>query len=190
MFFSLIRSGSGCVSTFLAQLLGPWQCRKSIYTPLNINSLYYVLVYLCTDINIEACQASQLTSIRNQISLEILQTDLFDSLLPRLYQKIDILLFNPPYVVTPDEELNSTSLPASWAGGLHGRCVMDRLFPFIHSLLSPTGVFYLVTIQENKPNDIIEILEKQGLKGEVVLSRKAGSEGLRILRFQRVKTMT
>lgn len=95
----------------------------------------------------------------------------------RLENKIDILLFNPPYVVTPSEEIYSVNtvdvLPkinATWAGGIDGREVIDRLLPMISKLLSPKGAFYLVTIQENKPKDIIEIMKQYNLDGKVILN--------------------
>lgn len=52
------------------------------------------------------------------------------------------------------------------------------------TLLSPTGVFYLVAVAENKPLDIISRMRTEyGLAGEVVLKRRAGGELLYILRF-------
>ena len=51
-------------------------------------------------------------------------------------QKIDILLFNPPYVVTPTQDVDENGLSSSWAGGVDGREVMDRVFPVVPLLLS------------------------------------------------------
>ena len=104
--------------------------------------------------------------------------------LRRLRSKIDVLLFNPPYVVTPAEEVADGGLTASWAGGDRGRQVTDRLLPVVSDFLSrPGGLFYLVTIPENDPEEICDILRLRGLVGDVVLRRRAGPENLAIYRF-------
>uniref|UniRef100_A0A8D2PQ94 Methyltransferase HEMK2 n=1 Tax=Zosterops lateralis melanops TaxID=1220523 RepID=A0A8D2PQ94_ZOSLA len=161
-----IGSGSGVVSTFLASsILGP------------------SALYICTDINPMAAYCTQETALLNNVHLEPVITDLVKGLSPRLNGKVDLLLFNPPYVVTPSEEVKSHGIEASWAGGKQGREVMDRVFPLVPDLLSPGGLFYLVTIKENNPDEILETMKKSGLKGTQVLSRQAGQEMLTILRF-------
>ncbi|XP_012670898.1 methyltransferase N6AMT1 [Clupea harengus] len=159
--------GSGVVSAFLATVTGP------------------SVLYLCTDVNPAAAQCAVETSVCNGVSLQPVITDLVESFLPRLSGEVDILLFNPPYVVTPSEEVGGCGIEAAWAGGEHGREVMDRFFPMVTQLLSNQGLFYLVTVAENNPEEIMRVLAGFGLQGEVCLARRAGSEQLSVLRFSR-----
>ena len=101
----------------------------------------------------------------------------------RLEKSIDVLLFNPPYVVTESNELGFGDLRAAWAGGKKGREVMDRLFPLIDFILSPTGVFYLVCIKPNQIDEIEKLLT--GFKMTILMNRKAGIENLFVLKFTR-----
>uniref|UniRef100_A0A8D2QTK4 Methyltransferase HEMK2 n=1 Tax=Zosterops lateralis melanops TaxID=1220523 RepID=A0A8D2QTK4_ZOSLA len=112
-------------------------------------------LYICTDINPMAAYCTQETALLNNVHLEPVITDL----------------------------VKSHGIEASWAGGKQGREVMDRVFPLVPDLLSPGGLFYLVTIKENNPDEILETMKKSGLKGTQVLSRQAGQEMLTILRF-------
>ena len=104
-----VGSGSGCVITFLGSLLGA------------SNALY-----LSTDVNEKAAIASKSTGTQNHIPIDTIRTDLVSSLLPCLSRKVDVLIFNPPYVVTPSEEVGSLGIEAAWAGGVDGREVVDR----------------------------------------------------------------
>ncbi|XP_050570478.1 methyltransferase N6AMT1 isoform X1 [Cygnus atratus] len=162
-----IGSGSGVVSTFLASIIGS------------------SALYICTDINPMAAYCTLETALLNNVHLQPVITDLVNGLSPRLNGKVDLLLFNPPYVVTPSEEVKSHGIEASWAGGKRGREVMDRVFPLVADLLSPRGLFYLVTIKENNPDEILETMKKHGLEGTRALSRQAGQEMLTILKFRK-----
>lgn len=162
-----VGSGSGVVSAFLASVVGP------------------SALYICTDVNPAAAQCTAETASCNRVSLQPLITDLADSLLPQLCGKVDILLFNPPYVVTPSEEVGSIGIEAAWAGGERGREVTDRFLPAVVQLLSDKGLFYLITIAENDPEEIIRLLGQSGLKGESCLSTRARNERLSVLRFHR-----
>ncbi|XP_074758539.1 methyltransferase HEMK2 isoform X1 [Athene noctua] len=163
-----IGSGSGVVSAFLASSI------------IGSNALY-----ICTDINPLAAYCTLETALLNNVHLQPVITDLVKGLSPRLNGKVDLLLFNPPYVVTPSEEVQSHGIEASWAGGKKGREVMDRVFPLVPDLLSPGGLFYLVTIKENNPDEILEMMKKCGLEGTRALSRQAGQEMLTVLKFRK-----
>eukprot|EP00079_Xenopus_tropicalis_P013219 XP_002941300.1 PREDICTED: hemK methyltransferase family member 2 [Xenopus tropicalis] len=160
--------GSGVVSAFIASLIGQKAC------------------YLCTDINPVAAYCTLETARANQLHIEPIITDLVTGLLPRLQGHIDLLVFNPPYVVTPPEEVGSHGIEAAWAGGKNGREVMDRFFPFVPKLLSPTGIFYLIVLKENNPDEILENMRMYGLIGSKVLCRQAGRENLCVLKFCRL----
>ncbi|XP_051912951.1 methyltransferase N6AMT1 isoform X2 [Hippocampus zosterae] len=160
-----VGSGSGVVSAFLASLLGP------------------SAIYFCTDVNRAAALCTARTASRNTVSLEPIITDLVESLLLRLSGQVDVLLFNPPYVVTPSSEVGSKGIEAAWAGGSRGREVTDRFLPIVSQLLSSRGLFYLVTIAENDPEEIIQTLSGYGLQGKPHLSTRAGNERLTVLCF-------
>ncbi|RVE75398.1 hypothetical protein OJAV_G00016420 [Oryzias javanicus] len=162
-----VGSGSGVVSAFLASVIGP------------------SALFICTDVNPAAAECTAKTASCNGVSLQPVVTDLVESLLPQLSGKVDVLLFNPPYVVTPSEEVGSRGIEAAWAGGERGREVTDRFLPLVGELLSLKGVFYLITIAENDPEEIIRVLGESGLQGESCLSTRAANERLAVLRFRR-----
>ncbi|XP_065718710.1 methyltransferase N6AMT1 isoform X2 [Patagioenas fasciata] len=114
-------------------------------------------LYICTDINPMAAYCTLETALLNNVHLQPVITDLVES----------------------------HGIEASWAGGKKGREVMDRVFPLVPDLLSAGGLFYLVTIKENNPDEILDTMKKCGLEGTRVLSRQAGQEILTILKFKK-----
>nr|XP_021525121.1 hemK methyltransferase family member 2 [Aotus nancymaae] len=86
-----VGAGSGVVSAFLASVIGPQA------------------LYMCTDINPEAAACTLETARCNGVHIQPVITDLVKGLLPRLKEKVDLLVFNPPYVVTPPEEVKRTT---------------------------------------------------------------------------------
>ncbi|CAO3627145.1 unnamed protein product [Mucor fragilis] len=156
-----IGSGSGCVTTLLAKIVG------------NKNAVFFT-----TDINGFACETTRQTGLHNGITqIEPMRTSLVDGILPRLKNRIDILCFNPPYVVTTHEEVGSMGIEASWAGGIDGREVIDQLLPLVKDILSPNGIFYLLLINENKPDQVVQLMKASyGMNAEIIMERRAGRE--------------
>ncbi|KAL3136611.1 hypothetical protein ABBQ38_005854 [Trebouxia sp. C0009 RCD-2024] len=146
-----IGSGSGYVSCSLALLLR--HCNVSASC-------------IATDISVHAVTATKATVAAHQVTeVDVIQADLVSPLSARLQQAVDILVFNPPYVPTPDEEVAKGGIAAAWAGGNCGRVVIDRVLPLVDKLLSRGGHFFMVTVPENKPEEILALLSKNGLQG-------------------------
>ena len=141
--------GTGSVSVVLSQALK----KARIPDPM----------FFLTDINPEAAAVARSTCVHNNVAyFDVVRTDLLASLSSRLENSIDVLIFNPPYVPTPPEEVGSTGISAAWAGGIHGREVIDKLLPQLGRVLSPRGVFYMLVVIENLPEDIEEVLKGFG----------------------------
>ena len=187
-----VGSGTGTVITFIALL------HKALQIPLGL--------YFATDINPHACLAIQKTSCRNGVSVSVCRGNLASPLLLRLQRKVDLLVFNPPYVPTTsaevvmaqkqqrgrksqesegeEEEEEAAGVDASWAGGKDGREVLDRFLPQIPQLLSKEGRCYLVVLEENLPKEIEARMALHGLVMREVARRFAISERLLILCFE------
>lgn len=102
--------------------------------------------------------------------------------------QFEIIVFNPPYVPTDDNELQraleSRDISASWAGGREGRQVIDIFLDEFIRFLAKDGVMYLVLLEANKPIEVIEKANRAGFLVRTVMKRKAGIEQLYVLRFQ------
>jgi len=164
-----IGSGTGTLIVALAQLLGG-------------------KTFFATDLNPFAAKATALTALANKADINVINTDLLSGL-ERLAGKIDVLLFNPPYVATSEEELEESlerkDIYTSWAGGIDGVHTLNRLLPTLNKFLSPSGCFYVVVEQENNPKEIAERMTSMGFSLKVIMKRRASNELLYILRFQK-----
>ncbi|TNV75739.1 hypothetical protein FGO68_gene10892 [Halteria grandinella] len=160
--------GSGVVITSLAMLLK----RDDV-------------VYVATDINPKAIEAAERTAEANQIKLKTQETTFCDGM--GLEGKVDILIFNPPYVVTPKEELEMAQekkdIEASWAGGENGIEVLMAFLEQAEALLSEKGAFYLLLIEENF--GIVKILREHFPKIAYLVKRECPGERQIILRLQK-----
>ncbi|KAG6810534.1 hypothetical protein H0H93_014915, partial [Arthromyces matolae] len=168
-----IGSGSGCVSSFIAGILGP-SVRALHASQRSGSSLISTLA----------------TGLQNKVVLDPINTSFALPLATRLRHSVDVILFNPPYVPTITEEASDAQdtrgISGSWAGGIDGMNVTDVFLERVEELLSQRGRFYLVAVAENNVPAIRERMSRlYGLQSDIVLSRRAGREHLSVLRFIR-----
>lgn len=149
-----IGSGSGIASTFIATMFPPGE-----------------VCVLSTDINKHATDATRRTGEANKVALNPILANLVDPLQQRISGKIDLLVFNPPYVETENDEMTATQagrdIGGAWAGGSFGMQVTNLVLERIPTLLAPGGRFYLVAIHQNKPDEIIARMRGMGLECKV-----------------------
>ncbi|KAL0118410.1 hypothetical protein PUN28_009221 [Cardiocondyla obscurior] len=164
-----IGSGSGIVITALAMALKKHNSH-----------------FIAIDINPDACKITKRTSLDNSVDVDVLQMNLLDCI--QIKCTFDVILFNPPYVVTEyDEVLDDRLVFKTWAGGKNGREIMEQVFNIIPEILSESGLFYLVVIKENDPKYILSTFQKLNMSGKIVYERKIRGEHLYILRFRKIK---
>ncbi|CAM9518702.1 unnamed protein product [Ectocarpus sp. 13 AM-2016] len=142
-------------------------------------------LFMAAEINPRAAAACVLTAKANNVEpFEVVCCDLDICMRDRLKGQVDVLLFNPPYVPTPQEEVGSKDIAAAWAGGERGREVIDRFLPAVKELLSPGGFFYMVAVEDNNPTEIVSVMRGYGVHAEVVLRRRAKNEALCVIKMR------
>ncbi|CAM9560353.1 unnamed protein product [Ectocarpus sp. 12 AP-2014] len=142
-------------------------------------------LFMAAEINPRAAAACVLTAKANNVEpFEVVCCDLDICMRDRLRGQVDVLLFNPPYVPTPQEEVGSKDIAAAWAGGERGREVIDRFLPAVKELLSPGGFFYMVAVEDNNPTEIVSVMRGYGVHAEVVLRRRAKNEALSVIKMR------
>lgn len=143
---------------------------------------------LATDIHDSACQATTET-LRNHgvdTTVDVVRCDLVGPLVARMENVVEVVAFNPPYVVTPDSEIEAGGISAAWAGGLRGRRVIDRVLPLLERIIAVGGIVYMIAIHDNDPEEIIQVMRGYSFVGEILAKQSADEELLYVLKF--VKT--
>ena len=88
-------------------------------------------MYLATDINPRACKCTFSTGRQNGVDIHCVNGSFATPFGYRLAHKIDVLLFNPPYVPTSEEEAygaqDSRGIGGAWAGGSDGMQITNVL---------------------------------------------------------------
>jgi release factor glutamine methyltransferase len=142
--------------------------------------------FVMIDVNPVAVETARSTCELNGVTnYRVLHGDLVSPI--EKNNKVDVLLFNPPYVPTPSEEVGGDSISAAWAGGNKGREVLDRLLPDLNSLLSNRGVFYLIAVDENDVPELKERLAKDEFSCDILMQKREKNENLMVLKIMRIK---
>ncbi|KAK2635071.1 hypothetical protein Ddye_029863 [Dipteronia dyeriana] len=141
--------------------------------------------YIATDTNRCAVEVTHETLQAHGVHAELINTDIASGLEKRLAGLIDVMVVNPPYVPTPEDEVGREGIASAWAGGENGRRVIDKILPIADKLLSDRGWLYMVTLTTNNPSQICLQMREKGYASRIIVQRSTEEESLHIIKFWR-----
>ncbi len=129
---------------------------------------------LATDINPSAARSLQRTGI------DAIRADLFCGIRSRF----DLVVFNPPYLPTAEDEVLEGWLNFAFDGGITGRDTINRFLEALEDHLDPErGRALLLVSSLCGLSEVAEKAEREGLKVEAVAREKHFFEELFVLRL-------
>lgn len=171
-----IGCGSGLVSC----------CYLSKLKELNIS----ILNHYCVDINKDAINLTQ-NLIKNynlDDNVNFIEGDLLNK-----FDKnkiFDIIIFNPPYVTTSNEEyeraLKEKDIYAAWAGGKKGSETINRFVDEIKGHIIEDSIIFLLLSKENDYLTIIDNMKNlYDMKCEILMRKQFKNERLAVMKFSK-----
>ncbi len=91
-----------------------------------------------TDVNPHALELARRNAARNNVRVNIIHSDLFDT----VTGEFDVIAFNPPYL--PSDSTSTSWIERSWSGGEKGSEVSIRFLEDAWRHLAPGGRIYMV----------------------------------------------
>lgn len=133
--------------------------------------------FLGLDINPRATHLSSSTlQLNNCKNCDLVTIDVFSHM--KLKKVVDVIVCNPPYVITSAEEYvecqKRKDISSSFAGGEDGREFIDKLLKFAQEALSDDGVLYMLYEEHNGRFEGVKISEE-----------RRGCEGLAVIRMNK-----
>lgn len=131
---------------------------------------------IATDINPYAAAAAR------ALGLDVVRADLCSG----LRGEFDLVIFNPPYLPTQDEERIDDWLERALDGGESGRDVIERFAASVGGVLADGGRVLMVISSLTGPVEVARIFLRVGFSTRVVRKRAVeGGEELMVLRCVR-----
>jgi release factor glutamine methyltransferase len=121
------------------------------------------------DVSRRAVLNARLNARLNGVRVRSLRGDLFT---PVGGHRYDLILANPPYLPSPDDELPIRGAARAWDGGVDGRLLLDRLCEQATDHLTAGGSVLIVHSSLAGEQATVRKLRDSGLEVEVVARRR------------------
>ena len=127
------------------------------------------------DIDEKAAGASRKNAENNGVSLDCTVSDLFEN----VTGKFDLIVFNPPYLPTDDDESDNT-----YSGGLSGRETIERFMKDVKRHLNPGGYVLLLISSLTGEKEVMNLMKSKGMTAEIIAREKVPLEELVVIEAQ------
>lgn len=132
---------------------------------------------LATEINPYAARCAR------ENGVEVIRTDLFRGIKSKKPETLfDLILFNPPYLPTSEEEKVPGWLNYAFDGGISGRETLDRFLDEVGNYLKPNGKILVLISSITGLEAIMDKMRRLGFTAEVVERKKISFEELIVVR--------
>ena len=128
---------------------------------------------VATDVNPHAC------IMAHEMGVEVVRTDLYAG----LKGPFDLILFNPPYLPTAENERINDWLEYALDGGTDGREVIRRFASGLHRILHPYGRVLLLVSSLTGIPETRELFAEQGFISFIVSEETTEGERLVVFRI-------
>lgn len=130
-----------------------------------------------TEINPHAAQCAKANGI------EVIRSDLFRGLKPGSRGAFfDLILFNPPYLPTSEEEKVPGWLNYAFDGGISGRETLDRFLDEVRDYLKPGGKILVLISSITGLEAVKGKMMKLGFEVGIAIRKKVSFEELMVVR--------
>ena len=148
------------------------------------------LEHYCIDINKEAVNLTNnlLKNYKLDNNVNVMEGDLFNNFDNN--KKFDIIIFNPPYVTTDDEEykraLKEKDIYAAWAGGKKGSETINKFILELKEHINERTILYLLLSKENDYEAILNnIRNLYDMNHEILMRKQFKNERLSVFKFSK-----
>ena len=173
----------GCGSGFVSAVLSA-EVRAFSEDPAHPERRRKKMILTACDISPAALEQTEKcvsgdTGIRPD-HFRLIRSDLFSAFSPD--DRFDLIIFNPPYLPTSEDEKVPGGLNYAFDGGLSGRDTIDRFLENAAAHLLPGGSVLLLISSITGPDEVSEKMSRCGLSSEIAGTVRCSFEELMVLR--------
>ncbi|MBO4301768.1 methyltransferase [Methanosarcinaceae archaeon] len=173
----------GCGSGFVSAVLSA-EVRAFSEDPAHPERRRKKMILTACDISPAALEQTEKcvsgdTGIRPD-HFRLIRSDLFSAFSPD--DRFDLIIFNPPYLPTSEDEKVPGWLNYAFDGGLSGRDTIDRFLENAAAHLLPGGSVLLLISSITGPDEVSEKMSRCGLSSEIAGTVRCSFEELMVLR--------